>query len=61
MVALYKAGLPPVLQVHDEIVLSVNTREEAEEGARIMEQAARLEVPTRCDVEIGTSWGASMK
>ncbi len=61
MVALYKAGLPPVLQVHDEIVLSVRTREEAEEGARIMEQAARLEVPTRCDVEIGTSWGDSMK
>jgi DNA polymerase I-like protein with 3'-5' exonuclease and polymerase domains len=61
MVALWKAGLKPMLQVHDEVALSVNTKEEAEEGARIMEQAVRLEVPTRCDVEIGTSWGDSMK
>ena len=61
MVALYKAGLPPILQVHDEIVLSVKAREEAEEGARIMEQAVKLQVPTRCDVEIGISWGDSMK
>jgi DNA polymerase I-like protein with 3'-5' exonuclease and polymerase domains len=61
MVALWKAGLKPMLQVHDEVALSVNTREEAEEGARIMEQAVRLEVPTRCDVETGTSWGDSMK
>jgi DNA polymerase I-like protein with 3'-5' exonuclease and polymerase domains len=61
MVALWKAGFKPLLQVHDEIVLSVETREQAEEGARIMEQAVRLEVPTRCDVEIGATWGDSMK
>lgn len=61
MVALAKAGLPPVLQVHDEVVLSVKDRAQAEEGARIMEQAVKLVVPTRCDVEIGVSWGDSMK
>ena len=32
-------------------------REEAIEAARIMAEAVRLEVPSRCDVEIGPSWG----
>ena len=57
MVALAKAGMQPILQVHDELALSVKSREEAVEGARIMAEAVRLEVPSRCDVEIGPSWG----
>ena len=57
MVALAKAGFTPILQVHDELALSVKTREEAVEAARIMAEAVRLEVPSRCDVEIGPSWG----
>lgn len=57
MVALSKAGLQPILQVHDELALSVKSRDEAVEGARIMAEAVRLEVPSRCDVEIGPSWG----
>jgi DNA polymerase I-like protein with 3'-5' exonuclease and polymerase domains len=56
-VALAKAGFTPILQVHDELALSVKTREEAVEAARIMAEAVRLEVPSRCDVEIGPSWG----
>jgi DNA polymerase I-like protein with 3'-5' exonuclease and polymerase domains len=57
MVALHKAGYKPILQVHDELALSVKNREEAEAAAEIMAQAARLEVPSRCDVEVGPSWG----
>jgi DNA polymerase I-like protein with 3'-5' exonuclease and polymerase domains len=57
MVALAKAGFTPILQVHDELALSVKNREEAVEAARIMAEAVRLEVPSRCDVEIGPSWG----
>ena len=57
MVALAKAGMRPILQVHDEVALSVKSREEAVEGAKIMAEAVRLEVPSRCDVEIGPSWG----
>ena len=57
MVALAKAGLTPILQVHDEVALSVQSKEQAEEGARIMAEAVRLEVPSRCDVEVGPSWG----
>jgi DNA polymerase I-like protein with 3'-5' exonuclease and polymerase domains len=57
MVALAKAGFNPILQVHDELALSVKNREEAQAAAEIMANAVRLEVPSRCDVEVGPSWG----
>jgi len=57
MVALYKAGFDIRLQVHDEIALSVRSREEAVEASRIMANAVRMEVPSRVDVEVGPSWG----
>lgn len=57
MVALHKAGYRVLLQVHDEVALSVATKKEAEEAARIMIDAVRLEVPSKVDVEIGPSWG----
>ena len=57
MVALAKAGFDPILQVHDELALSVRSRDEAQAAAEIMANAVRLEVPSRCDVEIGPSWG----
>ena len=60
MLALHKAGFNMLLQVHDELALSVNNREEAEEAARLMCQAADLEVPSRVDVEVGPSWGESV-
>jgi len=60
MVALHKAGFDIKLQVHDEIALSVNTREEAEEAARIMANATPLVVPSVVDVEVGPSWGQAV-
>ena len=57
MVALYKAGFDIRLQVHDEIALSVRSKEEAREAAELMMSAVRLEVPSRVDVEVGPSWG----
>jgi DNA polymerase I-like protein with 3'-5' exonuclease and polymerase domains len=57
MVALHKAGFDIRLQVHDEIALSVTSKEEAVEASRIMATAVNLEVPSRVDVEIGQSWG----
>ena len=61
MVALDKAGFNLLLQVHDELALSVTSEEEAREAAHIMANAVQLEVPSRVDVEIGQSWGDSMK
>jgi DNA polymerase I-like protein with 3'-5' exonuclease and polymerase domains len=60
MVALHKAGFHLMLQVHDEIALSVKTVEEAREAARIMVSAVELEVPSRVDTEIGPSWGEAV-
>ena len=57
MIALDKAGFRVLLQVHDELAVSVNNRAEAEEASRIMCNAVQLEVPSRVDVEIGSSWG----
>ena len=57
MVELHKAGFRILLQVHDEIALSVNNIEEARAAARVMETAVSLEVPSRVDVETGPSWG----
>jgi len=58
MVALHKAGFNLLLQVHDEVALSVRNKEEAREAANIMATAVRLEVPSRVDVETGPSWGS---
>jgi len=57
MVALHKAGFKLLLQVHDEVALSVRNIEEAREAADIMAKAVTLEVPSRVDVETGPSWG----
>jgi DNA polymerase I-like protein with 3'-5' exonuclease and polymerase domains len=61
MVALHKAGFNLLLQVHDEVALSVRNIEEARAAADIMARAVNLEVPSLCDVEVGASWGDSMK
>jgi DNA polymerase I-like protein with 3'-5' exonuclease and polymerase domains len=57
MVALHKAGFSLLLQVHDEVALSVRNIEEAREAANLMAKAVALEVPSRVDVETGPSWG----
>ena len=57
MVALHKAGMRLLLQVHDEIAISVDGKETADHASRIMRDAVTLEVPSRVDVEIGPSWG----
>ena len=57
MVALHEAGEQLLLQVHDEIVLSVENRGQAERAAEVMATCVKMEIPNRVDVEIGPSWG----
>ncbi len=57
MVDIYKTGRLPMIQIHDEISMSVKNVDEANEIAQIMINAVPLEVPSKCDVEIGPSWG----
>lgn len=57
MVKADEAGIRMQLQVHDEIDLTVWSRDEAEQLNEIMVQAVELNVPTRVDIEVGPSWG----
>lgn len=57
MVNIYKTGRVPLIQIHDEIAMSVADADEARTVAQIMETAVPLEVPSKLDVEIGPSWG----
>ena len=60
MVNLYKEGHLPLVQIHDEIAMSVKSVDEANNIAYLMETAVPLEVPSKCDVEIGPSWGEAV-
>lgn len=57
MVNVCEAGFAPMLQVHDELAFSIDSPEQAKELARIMESAVPLQVPNKCDIEVGPSWG----
>lgn len=46
-----------MIQIHDEIAVSVKSVDEAHAVAQVMVEAVPLEVPSKCDVEIGPSWG----
>lgn len=60
MVALFEAGFQPQLQVHDEVDASVDDEREAQAMGDLMENCVPLELPSKVDVEVGTSWGDSM-
>jgi DNA polymerase I-like protein with 3'-5' exonuclease and polymerase domains len=57
MLACIEAGKLPLLQVHDELCLSVTSAEEANKFAQAMMDCVKLEVPSKVDVECGPSWG----
>ena len=57
MVALYENGIIPHIQIHDEVDISVESDEKAEEIIEIMESAVELKVPNKVDYEKGKNWG----
>jgi DNA polymerase I-like protein with 3'-5' exonuclease and polymerase domains len=59
MVDIYKTGQLPLIQIHDEIAMSVKSKKDAKNIANIMENAVKLEIPNKCDVEIGPDWGSA--
>ena len=62
MVEIHKqTGKIPLVQIHDELAFSVEDQKEAEGICKIMEEAVQLEVPTPCDISLGTSWGSLSK
>ena len=55
MVDLYKEGIIPHIQVHDELDISVDGN--SDKIKNIMESAVELEVPNKVDYESGPNWG----
>ena len=55
MLELYKEGITPHIQVHDELDISVNNN--SDKIKEIMEGAVSLEVPNKVDYESGPNWG----
>ena len=57
MLELYKEGYLAHIQVHDELDFSVATDKDKSRIKDIMEQAVKLQVPSKVDVECGLNWG----
>ena len=57
MLELYKEGIIPHIQIHDELDLSIKDDKEANKVIEIMENAVTLEVPNKVDYEQGETWG----
>lgn len=57
MVNIYSEGIIPLIQIHDEIAVSFTSTDETKKVASIMEDAVKLNVPSKVDIEVGPSWG----
>jgi len=57
MIGLWEEGIVPHLQVHDEVDISIENREQANTVTKIMENCVKLAVPLLVDQELGKSWG----
>ena len=57
MIELYKEGIIPHIQVHDELDISIESPEHANKIKEIMEHAVELQVPNKVDYESGPNWG----
>jgi len=58
MVNLFKAGITPMIQVHDELNISVTDEKQVKQIIEIMETAIILEIPNKVDYESGENWGS---
>jgi DNA polymerase I-like protein with 3'-5' exonuclease and polymerase domains len=57
MLELYREGIIPHIQIHDELDISVQDEAHAKKIVEIMEHAVTLEVPNKVDYEYGDNWG----
>jgi DNA polymerase I-like protein with 3'-5' exonuclease and polymerase domains len=57
MLALYREGVIPHIQIHDELDISVENMEQAKTICKVFESAIELQVPNKVDYEEGDTWG----
>ena len=57
MIDVFKEGITPLIQVHDELDISIYSEEQKQKVIEIMRDAVPLKVPSKVDCEVGPSWG----
>ena len=57
MLDLYREGIVPHIQIHDELDISVESEDQAKKIIEIMENAVKLKIPNKVDYESGNNWG----
>ncbi len=57
MLDLYREGIVPHIQIHDELDISVESESQAKKIIEIMENAVKLKIPNKVDYESGENWG----
>lgn len=57
LVDLADEGILPMIQIHDELALSIPDDATAKKAKEIMETCVELSIPSLVDAEIGPSWG----
>jgi DNA polymerase I-like protein with 3'-5' exonuclease and polymerase domains len=60
MLDMWKEGIVPHIQVHDELDVSVLNKQESRKIVEIMENCVDLAVPSKVDAEIGETWGTAV-
>ena len=50
-------GIVPMIQIHDELNISVADETQVKEIKDTMESAVELHVPVKCEAKIGINWG----
>ena len=58
MVKLHEAGILPHIQIHDELCLSIDNKEQAKQVKKIMEEAISLLIPNKVNYKTGSNWGS---
>ena len=61
MVALHKEGIVPLIQVHDELDISVAEPDIGLKIQEIMQDCVDMQIPSVVDAEFGPSWGEAKK
>ena len=57
MVELYKEGVIPMIQIHDELAISMENDSKKDKIIEIMENCLDMEIPSKVDLAIGNNWG----
>jgi DNA polymerase I-like protein with 3'-5' exonuclease and polymerase domains len=61
MLEMYKEGIVPMHQMHDELDISVSDPVTARRISEIMRDCVQLQVPIVVDAEFGETWGTATK